>query len=116
MLSGTWSRKMNHSARPRNRSSRRSRVPETAAGFVGDFIAVIGIAGPARAPRSDRDDLADDLLLAHRLHFVCREAADIGQDGIRVLAERWRRAGVVDRRIGKAVVRSDDLHVPHPGV
>src|SRR5476651_98776 len=109
MLSGTWSRKMNHSARPRNRSSRRSRVPETVTGFVGDFIAAIGIAGPARAPRSGpRRFLADDLLLAHRLHFILREATDIGQDGVGVLAERWRRTGVVDRRVGEAVVRSND--------
>src|SRR5471030_1336690 len=115
MLSGTWSRKMNHSASPRNRSSRRSREPERAAWVVAGFIADIRNAGQSPAPRA-ANCLAYDLLLAHRLHFVCREAADIGQDGIRVLAERRRRARVVDRRVGEAVVRSDDLHVADPGM
>src|SRR5690348_9562519 len=120
-LFGTWSRKMNHSASPRNRSSRMSR-PDAMTGFTAMARSLVsqtaarchgGASLGAQRPRRSGParTLTDDLLVPQRGDVLAAQPGDSLQHLIGVLAERRRRAAVVDRRVGEAVVRADDRHL-----
>ena len=55
-----------------------------------------------------------DLLVAQLSASLAAEAGHLAQHLIGVLAQRRRRARVVDRRVGEVVVRADDRHLARP--